>query len=162
MVLDVWVDGCKDRMSCRYAGFTKFRTEILRGWNEELGKLYEQKFKYLFDENTDINYVRNILIDIIEKRPRPPSELDMKISEILDKYDRPYNIGMKIFAYHSYCDGKIMPYESRLVLDSFKRVDPEKFDKSNEDDNEWYRECYDTWIKMLNYSIEHNKDIIFG
>ena len=106
--------------------------------------------------------MRNILIDIIEKRPRPPSELDMKISEILDKYDRPYNIGMKIFAYHSDCDGKIMPYESRLVLDSFKRVDPEKFDKSNEDDNEWYRECYDTWIKMLNYSIEHNKDIIFG
>ena len=162
MVLDVFVEGCKDSMNCRYSGFTKFRTEILRGWNEELGKLYEQRFSYLFDENTDINYLRNCLLDVISNKPRMPTEIDLKIFIILNEYDRPYNEGMKIFTYHSDCDGEITPDESKLVLEAFLRVDPEKFDKSDEDANEWYRECYETWINMLKYSIENKKSIIFG
>ena len=69
---------------------------------------------------------------------------------------------MKIFTYHSDCDGEITPDESKLVLEAFLRVDPEKFDKSDENANKWYRECYETWINMLKYSIENKKSIIFG
>ena len=49
MVLDVWVEGCEESMSCQYSGFTIFRCEILRGWNEELGKLYQQKYSFLWN-----------------------------------------------------------------------------------------------------------------
>ena len=35
---------------------------------------------------------------------------------------------MKIFAYHSDCDGEIIPIESKFVLEAFKRVEPEIFD----------------------------------
>ena len=42
------------------------------------------------------------------------------------------------------------------------RVDPEKFDDSDEENNKWYRETYETWITMLTYSIENGKSIIFG
>ena len=51
MVLDIFVRGCHISFSCSYSGFTKFRNEILRGWNQELGKLYQQKYSILFDEN---------------------------------------------------------------------------------------------------------------
>ena len=46
MVLDVFVEGCDDSFSCQYSGFSKFRCEILRGWNQELGKLYEKNMDF--------------------------------------------------------------------------------------------------------------------
>ena len=42
------------------------------------------------------------------------------------------------------------------------RASPEKFDDSDKEMNQWYRETYETWIKMLKFSIENNKSIIFG
>ena len=51
MVLDAFVEGCDESFSCRYVGFTRFRCEILRGWNKELGELYEKQYGYLWDEN---------------------------------------------------------------------------------------------------------------
>ena len=43
-----------------------------------------------------------------------------------------------------------------------KRVNPDKFDNSNKEHNEWFRESYDIWIKMLKYAVDNNKSIIFG
>ena len=38
----------------------------------------------------------------------------------------------------------------------------DKFDNSNKEHNEWFRESYDIWIKMLKYAVDNNKSIIFG
>jgi len=159
MVLDIFVEGCDDSMSCQYSGFGKFRCEILRGWNEELGKLYQEKYGCLW--NRDIEFGFLALASILTKTNEIKS-IDDKMKKILEEYDKPYNEGMKIFFYHSDCDGEINPAECELVLTSFNRVDPEKFDKSNEEINEWLRESYNTWIVMLKYAIENNKPIIFG
>ena len=75
-------------MNCRYIGFSKFRTEILRGLNEELGKLYEKPINYLLDDNVDINFIREKLNDILLGRHREPTEIDLKINQILNEYDR--------------------------------------------------------------------------
>ena len=166
MVLDVYVEGCDDSMSCQYSGFSKFRTEILRGWNEELGKIYDNRLKFIFEGKMDeyffeifSKYNANNFKDGITEYLKG---MEDKINKILDEYDKPYNKGMKIFATHSDCDGEISPSESELVLEAFMRVDPEKFDDSNKEMNEWYKESYNTWIKMLKYSIENGKSIIFG
>ena len=158
MVLDVYVEGCDDSFSCQYAGFTKFRTEILRGWNEELGKLYEQKYAFLFDKNT--NFCKLGFLGLLQMGE--PNELDEKMWKILDEYDRPYNVGMKLFFYHSDCDGEFSPSECELILKSFDRVDPDKFDKSDKRNYEWFKESYETWKKMMKYAIQNNKSIIFG
>ena len=158
MVLDVFVEGCDESFSCRYTGFTKFRSEIFRGWNEELGRLYEQKYAFLFDDNLDVGALGFMGLVKMGR----PNHLDVQMRKILDEYDVPYNEGMKIFFYHSDCDGEITPDECKLLLKSFERVDPEKFDKSDEDINEWYRERYEIWKKMIQYAIRNNKSIIFG
>ena len=85
-----------------------------------------------------------------------------KVNQILDEYDKPYNEGMKLFYYHSDCDGEITPDECVLLLKSFGRVDPEKFDKSNKDDYNFAVEGLEIWKKMMNYAIENNKSIFFG
>ena len=165
MTLDVYVEGCDASMSCMYSGFSKFRTEILRGWNEELGKLYEKRLNFMFKGDFDKDF-----FEILSKHQDNLKEgfaeyfksYDEKIKKILDEFDKPYNEGMKIFAYHSDCDGEITPAQSELVLKAFMRVDPEKFDDSDEENNKWYRETYETWITMLTYSIENGKSIIFG
>ena len=159
MVLDIFVEGCEESMSCRYSGFSKFRCEILRGWNEELGGLYEQKNDFLW--NNDIT-MGMLGLALLLTKPNEMKEIDDKIKKILEEYDKPYNEGMKLFYYHSDCDGEFNPKECELVLKAFYHVDPEKFDKSDDDTNKWLRESYETWITMLKYAIENNKSIIFG
>ena len=160
MVLDVFVEGCSESMSCQYSGFSKFRCEILRGWNEELGQLYEKKFGFIWDRKSE-NAGFFGLISLLN-RTKEFEDIEVKIKRILEEYDKPYNEGMKLFFYHSDCDGEFTPAECELVLKSFNHVDPEKFDKSDEEINEWLRESYDTWIIMLKYAIENNKSILFG
>ena len=157
MVLDVYIEGCDISFSCRYSGFTKFRIEILRGWNQELGQLYEQSHAQLFDRKNfaTLGYFELLLNMSI------PNDLEIKMNKILDEYDKPYNEGMKLFCYHSDCDGEITPEECALLLKSFERVDPEKFDKSDSYDNEWYRQSFDIWKKMMAYAIKNNKSILF-
>ena len=159
MVLDICVEGCDASMSCRYSGFSKFRCEILRGWNEELGRLYEEKLGFLWDDNNTFSMfgLANMLVN-----PEKAKEHDRKIAKILDEYDKPYNEGIKLFYHHSDCDGEFNPKECELVLKAFNHVDPEKFDKKDEETNKWLRESYETWITMLKYAIENNKSIIFG
>ena len=165
MTLDVYVEGCDYSMECMYSGFSKFRTEILRGWNEELGKLYETRLNSMLEGKFGDDF-----FEIMSKYESNMKEgftayfksYDDRIKKILDEFDKPYNEGMKIFAYHSDCDGEITPAESELVLKAFMRVSPEKFDNSDKEMNQWYRETYETWIKMLKFSIENNKSIIFG
>ena len=159
MVLDVFVKGCDESFSCRYTGFSKFRCEILRGWNEELGQLYEKKYGFLWDENGEFMGWFEMLNKI---KSAQSNGIQEQMDKILDEYDKPYNEGMKIFAKHSDCEGEITSKECELVLKSFERVDPDKFDNSNSEMNEWYRESYDIWLKMLKYAIENNKSIIFG
>ena len=91
-----------------------------------------------------------------------PNPIVTKINQILDEYDKPYNEGMKLFANHSESDGEITPEECVLLLKSFNRVDPEKFENTNVDDNEFYRESYDIWKQMMAYAIENNESIIFS
>ena len=86
----------------------------------------------------------------------------MEIEQILNNFDKPYNEGMKLLFNHSDCDGEFSPDECVLVLQSFGRVNPAKFDNSTKDTYEWLIESYNIWLKMLNYAIEHNKPIIFG
>ena len=54
MVLDIYVKGCKYSISCGYSDFSLFRCEILRIWNQELGKLYKQQH-YSFLEDSVVN-----------------------------------------------------------------------------------------------------------
>ena len=165
MTLDVYVEWCDDSMSCMYSGFSKFRTEILRGWNEELGRLYEIQLNFMVGKKFDndfFEFMSKHLNNIKEGSVEYIKSYNEKKKKILDEFDKPYNEGMKIFANHSDCDGEITPAESELVLKAFMRVDPEKFDNSDEENNKWYRETYETWIKMLKYSIENDKSIIFG
>ena len=164
MVLYIFVEGCEDSMNCRYSEFSKFRTEILRGWNEELGKLYEKKLNFMFEGKMEDDFFKIFLNDVNNYNDGITvymKEIDEKINKILDEYDKPYNKGMKIFFFHSDCDGEITSDESVLVLEAFRRVDPEKFDNSDEEANIWHRKSYQTWINMLKYSIENGKSIIF-
>ena len=148
-----------------YSGISKFRTEILRGWNEELGRLYETKLNSMFEAKFGDDFCEFMLKhkdNIKDGFVEYIKSYDARIKKIIDEFDKPYNEGMKIFAYHSDCDGEITPAESELVLKAFMRVSPEKFDDSDKEMNQWYRETYETWIKMLKFSIENNKSIIFG
>ena len=157
MVLDVFVEGCDDSFSCSYSGFSKFRSEILRAWNSELGKIYNEKYGFLLRDD----FGPNELDKLIYTHLRKGNPFDIRMNKILDEYDKPYNEGMKLFCYHSDCDGKITPEECALLLKSFERVDPEKFDKSDSYDNEWYRQSFDIWKKMMAYAIKNNKSILF-
>ena len=159
MVLEVFVEGCGESMNVRYVGFGKFRCEILRGWNSELGRLYEEKYGFLWDTKSDFQILG--LASLIFRKEET-NQLTEKIKKILDEYDKPYNEGMKIFAYHSDCEGEISPKEYYLVLKAFQRVNTDNFDKSDDETYEWIKENYDIWITMLKYSIENDKPIIFG
>ena len=87
--------------------------------------------------------------------------LSNKIEKILNEYDKPYNEGMKILAYHSEGDGIITPEESILILKSFDRVNPDKFEESDKNNIGWHRESYYVWKKMLAFAIENNENIEF-
>ena len=163
MVLDICLKGF-DTFYCTYSGFNKFRCQILRGWNEELGVLYELYIFYLFDfyeiyerESEVLKKYSYFYNDINNRK-----FLYNKIQIILNEYDKPYNEGMKILAYHSDGDGIITPEESILILKSFDRVNPDKFEESDKDNIGWYRESYYVWKKMLAYAIENNEIIEFG
>ena len=160
MVLDVYVEGCDESFSCQYSGFGKFRCEILRGWNQELGQLYDKKYGFLWNrcENFEIGLLQMMMSNQLGLK----NTIQEKIDKILDEYDKPYNEGMKIFAKHSDCDGEFTPDECVLILKSFGRVDPDKFDKSDEYNYQWFRESYVVWQKMLNYAIENDQSILFG
>ena len=159
MVLDVYIEGCDISFSCRYSGFGVFRCEILRGWNQELGELYDKRYGFLWDrESRADSYFFQMFK---ENKFCGPNKIQERIDKILDEYDKPYNIGMKIFAKHSDCDGEFTPDECVLILKAFGRVDPEKFDKTDLN-NDWFRESYEVWQKMLAYAIENNKSIYFG
>ena len=160
MVLDVFVEGCDVSFSCQYSGFGKFRCEILRGWNPQLGQIYERKYGFLFGGIK--NFELGMLQMMLNNQFGFKNTVQEQIDNILDEYDKPYNEGMKLFANHSDCDGEFTPDECVLILKSFGRVDPEKFDRSDEYNYEWYRESYVVWQKMLAYAIENDKSIIFG
>ena len=163
MTLDVFVEGCDDSFSCRYVGFQRFRCEILRGWNPELGELYEKNYGYLWDDNDKENINSLSFMQMIEYYQRKTTNsIQDKINKLLNEYDIPYNEGIKIFINQSDCDGKLSPKECELILKSFGRVDPDKFDNSNKEHNEWYRDSFDTWMKMLKYAVENDKSIVFG
>ena len=157
MVLDVFVEGCDDSFSCQYTGFSMFRCQILKGWNQELGRLYEQKYGFLWNKRGNLDFFA--LIGLLKFGQS--NDINVKFDEILEEYDKPYNEGMKIFAKHSDCDGEITSDECVLLLKSFGRVDPDKFDK-DEDYHDWYLESFDIWKKMMAYAIENNQSILFG
>ena len=156
MTLDVFVEGCEDSFECKYGGFTLFRCQIFKGWNQELGKLYEQKYGFIWDIKKSIGLAGFFCIQSGFYK-----NIDKRMDQILEEYDRPYNEGMKILYNHSDCDGEITPDECVLLLGSFGRVDPDKFDK-DEDYDDWYLESFDIWKKMMAYAIENDQSILFG
>ena len=159
MISEVFVEGCEDYFSCTNIGFQRFRIEIMRGWNQELGELFQRHYSYLWEKQGNIGSFFQML-ELFQKKQS--SEDLIKINKILNEYDKPYNEGMKIFAYISDNEGEITPKECALLLKSFERVDPDKFDNSDMKNNEWLRKSYDTWMKMMVHSIENNKSIIFS
>ena len=161
MVLDVYVQGLEECMECQYSGFSKFRCEILRGWNEDLGKSYEKRYGFQWEKRDEFN-VSKFTELLLTRKEEEIKIIDGEMKKILDEFDKPYNEGMKLFFYHSDCDGVFSPEECVLVLQSFGCVNIETFDNSDEKMNHWYKENYNIWIKMLNYAFEHNKPIIFG
>ena len=156
MTLDVFVEGCEDSFECKYGGFTLFRCQIFKGWNQELGQLYEKKYGFIWDKKNSIGLAGFFCVQSGFYK-----NIDKRMDQILEEYDRPYNEGMKIFAKHSDCDGEITSDECVLLLKSFGRVDPDKFDK-DEDYGDWYLESFDIWKKMMAYAIENNQSILFG
>ena len=156
MTLDVFVEGCEDSFECKYGGFTLFRCQIFKGWNQELGKLYEKKYGFIWDKKNSIGLAGFFCIQSGFYK-----NIDKRMDQILEEYDRPYNEGMKILYNHSDCDGEITPDECVLLLKSFGRVDPDKFDK-DEDYDDWYLESFDIWKKMMAYAIENDQSILFG
>ena len=161
MVLDVFVKGCNERFSCGYRGFPKFKCEILRGWNEELGKLYEEISKYLWEGNDNsLGKYLNFFELAQLAREKENGIVGQKIKKILEEYDKPYNEGMKLF--YDLFDKEVSPKECKLILDAFERVDVEKFDKSDKETNEWIIESYESWKIMLKYAVEHNENLICG
>ena len=151
MVFDACVEGCKDNFSCGYAGWFEVSCEIIRGWNEELAKLFEKKYGHYWDRS----YTYTIPSESKRK------ELDEKMNEILNKYDKPYNEGMKLFI-HPCNEFNYTPAECELLLAVFERVDPDKFNNYNKNDNKWYKKVYIIWIRMLKYAIENNENLHFG
>ena len=164
MTLDVFVEGCDESFSCKYSGFTYFRWQIFKGWNEELANLYHQKFGFLYDRNYNLSNFNFGLLKLLQFQGKfgGTGEGEAKINQILDEYDKPYNEGMKLFYHHSDCDGEITPDECIILLKSFGRVDPNKFDKFVQYDYEFVVEGFDIWKKMMTYAIENNKSILFG
>ena len=164
MTLDIFVEGCDEEFSCRYSGFTYFRWQIFRGWNEELAKLYEQKYGFLWGRNDIFSNSNFGFLNLLQFQGKfgGTGDREEKINQILNEYDKPYNEGIKILYNHSDCDGEITPDECVILLKTFGRVDPEKFDKSNQDDYEFAVEGFDIWKKMMTYAIENNKSILFG
>jgi len=160
MVFDAFVEGCKVRFSCRYPGFEKFKCEIFKGWNEDLGNLFEEKSRYLWDEKYSITKQFSFMELMQLSYERENGLLGQKIQKILNEYDRPYNEGMKLF--YKLGDQILSPNECKLILDAFNRVDTSKFDKSDEDDNEWFLDSYDTWKTMLKYAVDNNKELTCG
>ena len=162
MVLDLYVeDNAKNEdysISCAYSGFTYFRCELLRGWNENLAELYEIYFSDLMERERTYKTINE---KEISEYMSNKSLTERKIKQILDEYDKPYNKGMKLFIYHSDCDGEFTPSECELILKSFGRVDPNKFDK-NDIHFGFYNMMYKKWKKMMAFAIEINKNIIFG
>ena len=55
MTLDVFIEGYDVSFECSYTGFGYFRCEILRGWNQELGRLQEQKYGFLWNRKGNFN-----------------------------------------------------------------------------------------------------------
>ena len=160
MVFDARVEGCNQSFSCSYRGFAKFKCEIFRGWNEQLGIYYEENSRYLWDDSHSLtkNFSFNELIQLSIEREN--GIIGQKIKQILNEYDKPFNEGMKIF--YDVADCFLTPKECKLVLDAFNRVDISKFDKSNERTHEWLIESYDIWKTMLQYAIDHNENIRCG
>ena len=160
MVFDAFVEGCNVRFSCGYPGFEKFKCEIFKGWNEDLGNLFEEKSRYLWDEKFSITKHFSFVELMQLAYERENGLLGQKIKKILNEYDKPYNEGMKLF--YKLGDQILSPNECKLILDAFNRVDTSKFDKSSEDDNEWLLDSYDTWKTMLKYAVDNNKNLTCG
>ena len=161
MVLDAFVEGCDESFSCAYRGFAKFKCEIFRGWNEDLGKLYDENFRYLwqgFDTTKENSFDFNGLIKLHYEREN--GIVGQKIKKILNEFDKPYNEGMKLF--YDLGDNEVSPKECKIILDAFERVNVEKFDKSDEYTNEWLIEGYNTWKIMLKYAVDNNVNLIVG
>ena len=160
MSLDIFVEGCENYFSSTYIGFQRFRCEILKGWNSELGDLYQNRFSYLWNNNEDPFPFG--IIEMMELFQIKHSSVAIeKINKLLDEYDKPYNEGMKIFIHHSDGGGEITPDECVLLLKSFGRVNPDNFDNTVEENNIWFRKGYNIWMKMLAFAIENNRSIIF-
>ena len=78
-----------------------------------------KNFGYSWDDNTELGILKYALM---LTRKEETNQLTEKIKKILDKYDKPYNEGMKIFANLSDYEGEISPKECTLVLKEFQRV----------------------------------------
>ena len=161
MEMRICVEGCEHFMICTRSEFAKFKVEVLRGWNEELSELLAQKYKHSFYDPIDVNqdFIRIEILNTLSSATTDTSALKLNIDKILNEFDLPYNKGMKIFIYITENTFHITPEESKLILESFKRVDDEKFQK-----NEYYERLkvnFYSWIEMLLFSVSHQKNIVF-
>ena len=77
MTFTASVEGCEEDFECQFFGWAQFMCEIIRGWNEELGKLYEKKYRFLWDRNT------SFFIPIMFMASKS-KELDGEMAKILD------------------------------------------------------------------------------
>ena len=159
MLLDLFFEGCEEYFSSRYIGFQRFKCEILRGWNSELGVLYNNHYSYLWNNiENDISFGTVETIELFQRKKS--FEIIEKIDKLLNEYDKPYNEGMKIFIYYSNSGSEITPDKCVLLLKSIERVDPNKFDNSSKDNFLWFRKSYIIWKKIIASAIEDNKNII--
>ena len=149
MVFDAFIEDSDYNFSCGYGGVAFFIYQIFRGWNLELGALYEKINGWLWRS----------------KKPTYSYDLDLcnsiqqKIKIILNEYDKPYNEGMKIFLNF---EGEITPKKCVLLLKAFGRVNPQKFEYTDKDAYKWFIKSFYFWQKMVAFAIENNKSINCG
>ena len=85
MVFDAFVDGCNVNFSCRYSGLEKFKCEVFKGWNEELGSLFEEKSRYLWDEKYSISKYFSFMELIQLQTERENGILGQKIKKMFKR-----------------------------------------------------------------------------
>ena len=97
MGLDVRAKGltAETGFSCGYITFMKFRIELARTYNEELGEMY-----------------RNLMVDIVSEH-----EFSEKY---IERWNELCNHDLDIFLFHSDCDGKFTPKECRGIYNAIK------------------------------------------
>lgn len=120
---------CKghDTLHIGYGGFSIFRKQIAQAYSEKHGSLYSDMLMNL-------------------RKPLP------------DNFNEMWNDGcddnLDILLWHSDCDGRLTPQESRMILNSLKKL-------TINFEDEYYETFYKNFLSLLEHSKKRRVIIFF-